>query len=521
MLVFLDDITIRLGDRPVFESTTWRIERGQHWGVSGPSGSGKTILTKALAGRLPLMRGQIRYFFDGRAEAGRSYLYPSEILTFSGETHRQFQARYAAYHQARWQSFEGQDVPTVSGLLEGASARSPFEITSPAHPGGGKMFEHGALVDLLGLAPLLNRQVHQLSHGESRKVFLARLLLRSPRLLILDDPFTGLDVDTRSRLQASVNWLLEQAELSILFIGSRLDDLPAGITHYLLTGSLKVVQQGPAAGLGRRANLAPGPLPSALAAGGRPAQSPAVAGVLARYAGALKSDHPAQSELVRITGASVCYDDVTVLDNIHWTVRAGERWALQGPNGAGKTTLLSLILADNPQAYRSEIVLFGQKRGSGESIWEIKRQTGWVSPELHAFYNHTDSLGKVVLSGFYDSVGLHRLPTPAQRSQAGEWLAALGLQSHRDTPFSALAAGQQRLALLARALVKQPPLLILDEPCQGLDERQRGLFLGFIEQLCAQTPLALIYVTHEQEELPRVITHTLRLARGKVVYQSG
>jgi molybdate transport system ATP-binding protein len=222
-------------------------------------------------------------------------------------------------------------------------------------------------------------------------------------------------------------------------------------------------------------------------------------------------------ELIKMQEVSVHYGQVPVLQNITWTVRRGERWALLGKNGAGKTTLLSLILADNPQAYANPITLFGRRRGSGESIWEIKRSIGWVSPELHIYYRQSVSLLDVVCSGFSDSVGFAHACSVEQAAIASHWIEALGLAIPPNSPFSSLSAGQQRLALLARALVKNPPVLILDEPCQALDEPHRAHFLQFLDRLCALTPLTLIYVTHLKGEIPAAITHQLRLEGGKII----
>jgi molybdate transport system ATP-binding protein len=213
----------------------------------------------------------------------------------------------------------------------------------------------------------------------------------------------------------------------------------------------------------------------------------------------------------------VTYQQVNVVDHLNWTVRRGERWALLGPNGAGKTTLLSLVLADNPQAYRNEIRLFGKPRGSGESIWQIKRRIGWVSPELHAFYDQAATCLDVVCSGYFDSVGLYRQVDETQQQIALGWLNALGLSELKARRFHSLSAGQQRVALLARALVKFPPLLVLDEPCQGLDDQRRAVFVGLVEQICSQTPVTLIFVTHYLEELPPAVNHRLRIEKGSVV----
>ena len=216
---------------------------------------------------------------------------------------------------------------------------------------------------------------------------------------------------------------------------------------------------------------------------------------------------------------SVSYNGTPVLHQVNWTVRENEHWALLGPNGAGKTTLLSLILADNPQAYANDITLFGWRRGSGESIWEIKRNIGWVAPELQLYYPRHATCLDVACSGWYDSVGLYRECTSHQREIAVAWLERFGLAERAGTVIDQLSEGEQRLALLARALVKSPVLLVLDEPCQGLDAGNRDRVLQAIAEAGVQPNTSMIYVTHRADELPQNITHVLRLSEGHVVDQ--
>ena len=223
----------------------------------------------------------------------------------------------------------------------------------------------------------------------------------------------------------------------------------------------------------------------------------------------------ARPVLVRMRKVNVSYGDVQVLSGINWTVRRGDKWALLGPNGSGKTTLLSLILGDNPQAYANEITLFGRRRGSGESIWEIKQHIGWVAPELLLHYPRDVLCVDVVCSGFFDSVGLYRRPTAGQRQVAQQWMERLSMWKHARMPLAALSEGEQRLALVARALVKEPWLLILDEPCQGLDADNRRRVLGAVAAIGRQPDATLIYVTHQDDELLPVITHVLRLRKSR------
>jgi molybdate transport system ATP-binding protein len=191
-----------------------------------------------------------------------------------------------------------------------------------------------------------------------------------------------------------------------------------------------------------------------------------------------------------------------------------------GPNGAGKTTLLSLILADNPQAYANDITLFGRRRGSGESIWEIKQSIGWVAPELQLYYPKSATCLDVICSGFFDSVGLYRQCSAGQREVALSWMRRLSLSEQAETPLEQVSEGEQRRVLIARALVKGPALLVLDEPCQGLDADNRDRVLQAINWVGSRPETSMIYVTHRADELPPNITHVLRLNEGRVVSQA-
>ena len=218
--------------------------------------------------------------------------------------------------------------------------------------------------------------------------------------------------------------------------------------------------------------------------------------------------------LARLRNATVRYGNTVILRNINWTIRAGESWALLGPNGSGKTTLLSLILGDNPQVYTNDIVLFGRQRGSGESVWDIKRHIGWVSPELHLHFNTSATCFEVVASGFHDTVGLFQSPTARQRTAARRCLKRFQHVAYAGRPLFSVSAGLQRMVLLARALVKQPRLLILDEPCQGLDAAHRDSFVRAVDTLIRGRTVTIIYVTHRPDEIPPSITRVLRLPVG-------
>jgi molybdate transport system ATP-binding protein len=220
--------------------------------------------------------------------------------------------------------------------------------------------------------------------------------------------------------------------------------------------------------------------------------------------------------LISLANVNVRYGKTAVLCDVDWTVNAGENWAVLGPNGAGKTALLSLILGDNPQCYSNDVRVFGRKRGTGESVWDVKANIGYVSPDIQALYPPETPCLSVVLSGFFDSIGLHAECSAAQEGHARDWIRSLGLADLGLARFGDLSLGQQRLVLLARALVKDPPLLILDEPCQSLPPDSREVILGLLDRLCHHESVSLICVSHRQDEIPRGVSHVLHLADGEV-----
>ncbi len=215
--------------------------------------------------------------------------------------------------------------------------------------------------------------------------------------------------------------------------------------------------------------------------------------------------------LVRLTGAAIRYPDNTVFENLDWTIEANQHWQLSGPNGSGKTCLLSLITGDHPQCYVNDIKVFGFQRGTGESIWQIKQYIGYVSTALQWEYRVSIGLRNVIISGFYDSIGLYTKSTDTQKAIADQWLALLGMSDRADEPFNGLSYGEQRLLLIARAMVKHPPLLILDEPCLGLDDMNRQVVLALIERICTASETAVLYVNHRSEDRIRGIDHHLAL----------
>lgn len=227
-----------------------------------------------------------------------------------------------------------------------------------------------------------------------------------------------------------------------------------------------------------------------------------------------------REELVRLNGVTVRYSGRNILSNIDWVIREGESWALLGPNGSGKSTLLSLINGDNPQAYANEVYLFGRRRGSGESVWQLKHRIGAISSELHLHFPEDQTCLETVISGFQGTDRCFRRISAAQRAAALEMLNCFGLSSLSNALFYSLSMGSQRMVLLARAVVKKPDLLLLDEPCQGLDLKHRTLFLELVDRLIKGGPTTVVLVTHRKDEIPAEIRRTLQLKNGRVAGRS-
>ncbi len=503
-LIELEGVVVRFGDRPGLRGIDWVLGEGEHWIVSGPTGAGKSLLGQVLCRHVPL-RGSIRYCFDGGGAPGRSYLNRGEVVMVSPEAQRALKGASDSYHQARWQSFEGGSSPTVAELLTGESVEriSAYDVsplmTSPAE----YSWRRERALELLEIGHLLPRKAIHLSNGESRKVMIARALLQKPRVLILDEPLDGLDAGSRHRLSRVIGILAGEMSPSLVYLTTRPEEAPRGLNHLLLLEEGQVVETHRLTA--SRPTSVTFPSPSAIIG----PEGPSRLGPVDRNGNGVI--------LIDIRNASVDYAGVEVLSDCDWVVRRGEHWAVLGPNGAGKSTLLSLILGDNPQAYANDVRVFGRRRGSRDSIWSLKRRIGWVAPELQVYYPPETSIRRVILSGLFDSIGLFSEPSQKQTELAERWEERLGIAHLSNEALGATSAGEQRLALLARALIKDPQLLVLDEPYHGIDRSHRELIAGILEEVGISEKTTIIFVTHREEEIPHCVMRRLRLDRGRVV----
>jgi molybdate transport system ATP-binding protein len=479
-----ENVSVRLGGRKVLSDIQWRVDQGQNWAVWGPNGAGKSTLGKTLLGQAAVVGGFIRRdynqnprFLDGR---------PAVALVSSDQYHR-FHEQERMLEEMRGFSGQGRET-RVSDL--------------PADYDAGHEDRRKRIEILLGLTPIFSKPLLSLSSGEMRKLLLGRALLAYPHMLVLDEPFNGLDAETRTTLKPALEKMCT-GDMRMVFITHRLTEIPAGVGHVLHLEQGRVVWQGRREAFLRHLSHQEVQVPEAAIAS--IAQSaPAVSGA---------QDTP----LVRMRDVTVRHGRSLILEGVDWCVNAGEHWALIGPNGAGKTTLLKLITGEQLQAYANEVELFGRRKGSGEALAEIRDRIGYMDDVLQARYQHDMSGLDVVCSGFFDSVGLYRRCTMDQIRTARQWLCRLALDDLSALRFARLSFGQQRMLLIARAMVKSPRLLILDEPCNGLDGRHRQKMLSLLNLIGAGGHTCLIYTSHRADELPDCITHLLSLENGRVI----
>ena len=474
----------------------WRLAKpvdfclcdGEHIAVVGPNGGGKSMLVDIITGAHPLLMHDPEYDFSPSAKEMVSD--NIQYITFRDS----YGTQQSYYLQLRWNQTEiDKETPTVGQLLEEAYLQAGEDT-----PERRKMQQH--LYELFHIGHLLDKYVILMSSGETRKYQLTRTLLKEPRVLIMDNPFIGLDAETRDQLKNLLTDLSRERALQMILVLSKTDDIPDFITHVVEVRDMTV---GPKQTISeyyenRR------PYPARVLS---EEKEKAILGL------PYNDKEYNTDEVVKMNAVSIRYGERTILDKLDWTVKNGERWALSGQNGSGKSTLLSLVCADNPQSYACDIELFGVPRGSGETIWDIKKHIGYVSPEMHRAYLRDLPAVRIVASGLKDSVGLYVKPTEEEYGICRFWMDIFGLKGLEERTFLKLSSGEQRLVLLARAFVKDPELLILDEPLHGLDNRNRRLVKDVIETFCRRRNKTMIMVTHYQEELPECITHKIFLKR--------
>jgi molybdate transport system ATP-binding protein len=323
-----------------------------------------------------------------------------------------------------------------------------------------------------------NPSLQSMSSGQQRKALLAYIVSQKPQYIVMDDIFSSVDQDTIHFIVENLGRISGSTLLVQLFYRKQ-DVLKFIETIYSVDNQNHIIE---------RQSLE-------LFCQGHPEDHNLQNITLPHL---FVEPTTAINPLVQLNSVSASYHNHQVLKNICWTIQSGEFWQLKGPIGSGKSTLLSMIIGDNPKGYGQDMVLFGRKKGTGETIWDIKKQIGYFTPAMTLQFTHNDPVENMVISGLVDSVGLYTKPTDLQRNIANAWLKVLGPE-FRNKSFNSLSFGQQRILLVVRAMVKHPPLLILDEPTVGLDDENTQLFLNMINAIAKQHKIAIIYVSHRKE----------------------
>jgi molybdate transport system ATP-binding protein len=472
-LVNIAHLNLSYRQKVILDDLNWTINAGENWLLTGESGSGKTSLVKLIAGP-PLT--QLQFNFDESSNLPPRSFYVENWYQF-----KNLEGVANFYYQQRYTSVQAKDTHTVQTELNtfGAANQLDFEQVAP-------------LLKSLGFEKLKNATLIELSSGEHKKLQLVKALWLKPQLLILDEPYTGLDVSSRLNLNGRLDSIVASGVQLILI--SNEEELPRAINRFATLSNGKLT-------------VTPARIPTSAVAEKTPKILPNFLKERPKYT---------STNLITMNNVKVSYGEKVVLNHINWTVNPGEKWLLQGHNGSGKSTLLSLVNGDHPQAYANDIHLFGNKRGSGESIWDIKKHIGLISPELHWYFDQDATVWQSIASGFEDSIGLFSTLVEGKRRMVNELISFFSLEDYTNELLNSLPLGKQRLVLLARTIIKIPELLILDEPCQGLDRQQTQHFNELIDELCGYG-MTLIYVAHHEDQLPKCINNRLVLQQGEVL----
>ncbi|MFD1806117.1 molybdate ABC transporter ATP-binding protein ModF [Pasteurella oralis] len=462
--LYIEQASFKLMQYQRLNIANFVLKQGEFWVVVGSNGSGKSAFSLALQNKLVLDCGEYQNHFQRIA-----------VLSFEKQ----------------------QDIVEATFKDRNSDTVSPDDFGKTAQDiilnGSDKYALCQQYAEVLNITALLTRPFIQLSTGESRKVLLCQALVSEPDLLILDEPFEGLDKKSVQDWLALLSQL--QNNMALMLIVNRFADIPDRVSHIALLDRCELILQGTRQQIEQ--HLVYQQLCQAETSLNVPL--PEVVGEPMTLAAGI---NPFELKHVNIQ-----YADKKILHDLSWTVAPQQHWWIKGPNGAGKSTLLSILTGDHPQAYANHVVLFGKQRGSGETIWQIKQKIGYVSSQLHMDYRVNCSVLDVIISGFFDSIGVYQQVPEMLKLKAMQWLQRLHLDHVAKKTFRSLSWGQQRLLLITRAMVKHPPILILDEPFQGLDGLNRKLVKHFIEQLVNNSQTQLLFVSHQDQDAPNCITH--------------
>ncbi|TDH29232.1 ATP-binding cassette domain-containing protein [Segetibacter sp. 3557_3] len=493
-LLSFTGVTIRPVGGRSFTNISLDVNNQEHLAVVGQNEPLKNALLDAIAGTANIVSGKTKYpFYKDYLTANTltdPLLSPHKLFAVVSGKHsfRTLSNTSDFYYQQRFNSTDSENALKVSEFLNTVKYYDQH-----AH------WTVKRTIEKLHLEPLLDEELIKLSNGETKRVMIAAAVLRNPVLLLLSNPLTGLDVGSRAEILKLIDEIANSGITVVIFTSGT--ELPTCIRQAVVANPDNTITKIPISELKAEA-----PVNSQ-----EPPNEQEIADLLSIQ------KMPRFEQIVLMNNVSIRYGENVILDGVSWTIKQGERWALLGHNGAGKSTLLSLINGDNPQAFANDIILFDRKKGSGESIWDIKKKIGFFSSELYQYFPGETNCLHAVESGFHDTIGLFKPSNPSTAAISLRWMKLLGISGLAEKRLRQISLVEQRLCLLARALVKSPVLLILDEPCQGFEPYQQTFFRNLVDTICRVRNITLVYVTHYQEELPESITKTLRLAKGKIV----
>jgi len=478
-------VAVRLQGKVVLQKVDWIFVQNEHWAILGGNGAGKSTILRVLAQQIAYCEGTLRRHPDLQGISQLGWVHLNQPLGLLAQEKL----------MDRWEEYSGkeQEQRTIRNMF------SESILTKK---------ESGDLLRLVQLDSKVDRPIRGLSNGEWRKLLLFQSLIESPKLLMLDEPFDGLDQNSKNDFQSLLRELVQHSKLSLILVSHRQDELIPEITDVMGLMDGKIAFSGKRNIVLNESNL------KKLYSYENKASDTSK---LNRKIIVSHSKNIANSLVppVKLENVNLYYQDHTVFENFSWTWPTGEHWQVSGPNGSGKSTLVKLIVGEQLQVYSNRVWIFGNRRGSGENIRDLRKRIGIVTPELQMNYRQKITGRKVVYSGFNDSIGYYESISEKQKEIAENWLNQFGLLEIAETAYLNMSYGQQRLFLLARAMVKSPELLLLDEPCQGLDPYQRTKLINEINVLGRSKATQILYISHQIEDKLDCISATLFLPDGR------
>lgn len=509
-LITIKNCRIENSKQIIIPSLTWTMNAGESWLVIGPNGGGKADFINALDGTLSIVPNVADESFYSNCFSKSTDLVSLErAARLIQEEHENDESEYIE---------GGVDIGRTGRffIAEGVCGKIKKGATGNELPSLVHELDREPAVKLCGVEKILDRGLKYMSTGEIRRTLLTRALISKKQLLLLSDPFAGLDIQSRTILLDFFNTICKKQSPSIILGMERWHEIPDAITNVLEFTDKQISFCGTRAEyeklLQTREN------DEAAERITKKQKFNNDLNEMFETSNSVNKSDSVGKKLVEMYNVNVSWDDHKVLNNLTWTLNQGEHWLIRGPNGSGKTTFLELITGDNKQVYSNDIRLFGQKRGSGESIWDIKKKLGIVSYRMHVEYRMlgNSSLLEVIISGFRDSIGLYgEPPSDMEISAAKKWLSLGGFDGREHNNFGSLSYGEQRAVLILRSAVKNPEILILDEPCHGLDEEYRTKILQLMNKIGQSGTTTMLHVTHDPSEVLECEKHILELHPGE------